>query len=407
MSKKLKKLCAVLMVIFVVTVASINMQVSPILQVQACSTIAECREQAQQTRDNIANLAGQEEGLGENLASIQNEISQSRSDIANAEIRIRGLVNRIEELEDEIEDLREQIYDTREIINETDERIEELIELISLRMRATQRLNNSNSTLTQLTTANNLNTFVQIVRDAQRVAANDASMMEELTELTETNRKLYESLQTGVKELEEQTKLFLELQANEEHERLTLAATQRQLLEDEQRLQGELDALFEEMLSEEERLAAIEAAEEILRRVPAPNSYGLAHPLPGAVVTSNFGPRWGTHHSGIDLVIPGDVRAPIFAAAAGTVTYAGWNHSFGWWVRIAHSINGERVDTVYAHLRYPAPVVAGEIVEQGQVIGIKGNTGHSFGAHLHFEVHPGGFRFGIPRGVDPRYWIQF
>ena len=77
----------------------------------------------------------------------------------------------------------------------------------------------------------------------------------------------------------------------------------------------------------------------------------------------------------------------------------------GWYVVISHNINGQRVDTLYGHLRYQPPVSAGDVVTQGQRIGTKGSTGFSTGPHLHFEVHPGGFSWNA--GVNPREWINF
>jgi len=127
--------------------------------------------------------------------------------------------------------------------------------------------------------------------------------------------------------------------------------------------------------------------------------------MPGARATSEFGPRWGRHHAGIDLVVSGNPSAPVLAAATGTVTINQWHNSLGWYVVISHNINGQRVDTLYAHLRYQPSVGVGTVVSQGQRVGTKGNTGQSFGAHLHFEVHPGGWAWG--NSVNPRLWINF
>jgi len=127
--------------------------------------------------------------------------------------------------------------------------------------------------------------------------------------------------------------------------------------------------------------------------------------MPGARVTSEFGPRWGRHHAGIDLAVVGNPSAPVLAAAAGTVTVSQWHDSLGWFVVITHNINGQTVATLYAHLRYTPPVSVGTVVSQGQRIGTKGNTGQSQGAHLHFEVHPGGWAWG--NSVNPRQWITF
>jgi len=53
--------------------------------------------------------------------------------------------------------------------------------------------------------------------------------------------------------------------------------------------------------------------------------------------------------------------------------------------------NGEY--SAYEHLKYKgAKVKVGEKVKQGQLIGYSGNTGYTFGPHLHFEV----FRFTGP-----------
>ena len=136
---------------------------------------------------------------------------------------------------------------------------------------------------------------------------------------------------------------------------------------------------------------------------PAPSSGGLSHPMPGARVSSEFGPRNGRHHSGVDLVVAGNQSAPVVAAASGTVTINQWHNSLGWYVVISHDINGQRVDTLYAHLRYQSSAGIGSVVSQGTRIGTKGSTGHSTGAHLHFEVHPGGWAWG--NAVNPRNWV--
>ncbi len=88
-------------------------------------------------------------------------------------------------------------------------------------------------------------------------------------------------------------------------------------------------------------------------------------------------------HKGVDLAAP--VGTPIYAAAAGRVIKAfptGYNGGFGKMVVIQHS-NG--TSTLYAHMS-AVKVSTGQKVSQGQTIGLMGNTGHSFGSHLHIEV---------------------
>jgi murein DD-endopeptidase MepM/ murein hydrolase activator NlpD len=114
-----------------------------------------------------------------------------------------------------------------------------------------------------------------------------------------------------------------------------------------------------------------------------PSSAGLVWPVSGPV-TSPFGYRWGRLHAGIDIGVP--YGTPIHAAASGTVVLAGWTGGYGNYTCIDH---GGGLATCYAHQSSYA-VSGGAAVSQGQVIGYVGNTGHSFGAHLHFEVRING-----------------
>ncbi|MER7168557.1 peptidoglycan DD-metalloendopeptidase family protein [Micromonospora sp. NPDC000207] len=126
------------------------------------------------------------------------------------------------------------------------------------------------------------------------------------------------------------------------------------------------------------------------------------NPMPGAAVTSCYGPRWGTLHAGIDLALP--AGTPIRAAAAGTVVKAGdVGDGYGISVFVDH---GNGYLTHYAHLSV-ASVAVGAKVTAGQRIGSEGSTGDSTGPHLHFEVHQGGMwnqidpgPFMRERGVD-------
>ncbi|WP_322907134.1 peptidoglycan DD-metalloendopeptidase family protein [Paenibacillus campi] len=105
-------------------------------------------------------------------------------------------------------------------------------------------------------------------------------------------------------------------------------------------------------------------------------------PVSGAIVTSPFGERWGRLHKGIDIV----GSSSVMAADDGVVTYAGTMTGYGNVIIINHR-NG--YETLYGHLNQ-IDVSNGAVVEKGQHIGVMGNTGHSFGRHLHFEVHSSG-----------------
>lgn len=109
----------------------------------------------------------------------------------------------------------------------------------------------------------------------------------------------------------------------------------------------------------------------------------LAKPVSG-VLTSRYGYRWGRTHTGIDIGVP--TGTSVKAAAAGTVTFAGWKGSLGNLVVISH---GNGVQTYYGH-NSRIVVKAGQKVSQGEVVAKAGSTGRSTGPHVHFEVRVNG-----------------
>ena len=100
-----------------------------------------------------------------------------------------------------------------------------------------------------------------------------------------------------------------------------------------------------------------------------------------ARITSRFGSRWGSTHKGLDYGAP--TGTPIKAAAEGTVTFSGWNSGgYGYLVIISH---GNGVQTYYGHASELLCKV-GDYVYEGDTIAKVGNTGDSYGSHLHFEI---------------------
>lgn len=111
---------------------------------------------------------------------------------------------------------------------------------------------------------------------------------------------------------------------------------------------------------------------------------GYIWPAQGTL-TSGYGWRWGRMHAGIDIAAA--IGTPIFAAAPGVITFAGWDDSgYGNLVEIQHP---DGSITLYAH-NNRILVREGQQVEVGQQISEMGSTGNSTGPHLHFEIHPKG-----------------
>ncbi len=132
------------------------------------------------------------------------------------------------------------------------------------------------------------------------------------------------------------------------------------------------------------KLARWDDLQELMHQLP------LQPPLDFYSVSSHYGKRrdpinrrWAMHY-GTDMT--SRLRAPIYATAAGTVTFAGYKGHYGRLVVIAH---GQGLQTKYGHL-HKILVKKGQKVEYRHKIGLLGNSGRSTGPHLHYELHVNG-----------------
>lgn len=98
-------------------------------------------------------------------------------------------------------------------------------------------------------------------------------------------------------------------------------------------------------------------------------------------------------HRGIDIYTNKTADSYIYSAGVGKVIKVHDNDktkkSWGNYVKISH---GENIYTLYAHLKEGIYVKEGQMVDCNTVLGIMGNTGKSYGRHLHYEVYDGGLR---------------
>ncbi len=126
-----------------------------------------------------------------------------------------------------------------------------------------------------------------------------------------------------------------------------------------------------------------------------PRVYGLPGNWPArGAVTSGYGWRSfrgrPNFHSGVDVALP--LGTGVQATGAGVVLGSGWQPSYGWCVLIQHA---EGYSTLYAHLQQTL-AQKGQVVKQGDWIGLSGSSGNSTGPHLHYELWKDGAT------VDPR-----
>jgi len=125
-----------------------------------------------------------------------------------------------------------------------------------------------------------------------------------------------------------------------------------------------------------------------LTTVPEQYAGTLRWPLDAYIVSSEYGERWGKIHKGMDMAA--HVGEPVYAIADGEVIYAGDGlRGYGNVVILRHD---RKMSSLYAQ---------GDQITKGTLIALLGNTGHSTGPHVHFEIRDGDAAVN-PRDVLPK-----
>jgi murein DD-endopeptidase MepM/ murein hydrolase activator NlpD len=219
----------------------------------------------------------------------------------------------------------------------------------------------------------------------------------EITDRVRGLRDQAEDQAVELAELEEREQLAAERILRERDQ---IASAQGQLVSSRDQLasaraekRGALAQVRSQKQDAMEDLASLEAEQArvagALQGAPAlgPVQQGsgqLIWPVSGPI-TGVFGEQRPGHlHAGVDIAAP--EGTPIRAADSGRVAIAGWVGGYGNYTCVQHTAS---MSTCYGH-QSRFGTSTGASVQQGQVIGYVGNTGNSFGAHLHFEVRING-----------------
>ena len=406
----------------------------PVDDVSAAS-IADLKEKRQEIQsksseieDTINETNGQIEVLQKEQQEVNNEINRIDLAIGDTTTKISEKNAQIAELNTEIEKLNREI---EELIK----RIKERNEVLKERAVSYQESGGMVSYLDVLVGAQSFSDFIDRVGAVAVILEADQSILKEQN----ADKEALEQKQTKVKndlaEVEKMRQELETLKANLDSQKVeknklmaslekkeAVASEKVMSLEEQNDILSGQDAAIQKAIElEQQRQAELkrqqeEAAAAAARAAASSNSAGettqsevstvpvsggsFTRPAAGAV-TSGFGYRsfnGGGFHYGVDIAKSGSV--PIVAAADGVVNRSYNSSSYGNTVMISHSINGQTYTTLYAHLS-SRTVGNMQVVSKGQVIGYMGNTGDSFGQHLHFELHRGAWNAAKSNAINP------
>ncbi|MBS4200363.1 peptidoglycan DD-metalloendopeptidase family protein [Bacillus sp. FJAT-49732] len=386
--------------------------------------------------------------ISDRQSELEAEMKQLERQISDTDQKITEKQNQIEETKAEIEKLKKEIKDLKT-------RIKKRNDLLLERARNIQQNGGSIKFIDVLLGAESFGDFIDRISvistlvnadkeiieeqkaDQAMLEANQQKVEKELASLNDMLKEL-ESLKADLKNQNaKKAQIMKELAAQKKHlesEKMSMEEEAELLKAQEVALQKAI-TLEKDRIAEEKRIAAEaarKAEEERKAREAAesannnnnnnsgtsgqesnsgsnnvskpPVSSGLFSRPAVGYISSGFGGRWGAMHAGVDIAASGPV--PIVAAANGVVSRSYTSSSYGNVVFVVHHLNGQTYETVYAHMRSRS-VSEGQVVSKGQQLGVMGNTGHSYGQHLHFELHVGLWNMSKSNAVDPRRYISF
>ena len=133
-----------------------------------------------------------------------------------------------------------------------------------------------------------------------------------------------------------------------------------------------------------------------------------AFAAPGSYASSADSHGPAGHHTGIDFgshLVPFKAieNQPVRSTTPGTVVINSYNSTMGNWVGVYYA--KDNVTITYWHMNKRLAPAVGTWIERGTVVGLVGNTGNSFGAHLHVQINRGrGFYYS--GHIKPWGWVH-
>ncbi len=410
-NNKLKKVLSLLLA-FVIIVGTLSVSAFALTDEEREQKQAEKEKLQQEIEANekkIEELEAKAAEYDDDVAALQDKIAvlQSQIDLYNKEIAvidadIEKIQLQINDINDEIEKLQGQIAKLDKEIVEHEQAKVDTYKVLGERIRASY-MSGPSTPLEYLLTSDEFEfvSYLERVELLQRIAEKDDETVTQLENIIIEHTETIEEIESV--KARHNTKIEeLDVAKSDYESKKQEKVAVRKTVEDSQaEYNADLDkikSIVSGFDAQSEKLKAAndkrdEAMQKLDEEMAGKNLYygsgntngKMRWPLPGGdvYISSSYKWRWGRMHNGIDTCRwSGTQGADVVACADGTIDSASWNGGYGNLIIVNH---GEGVVSYYAHLSgYNCSV--GQKVKAGQVIGYAGNTGYSFGAHLHFGL---------------------
>jgi murein DD-endopeptidase MepM/ murein hydrolase activator NlpD len=330
------------------------------------------------------------EAMGAEISALEGQVSALRNQEAAAEEELVAKQAELDKAEAELREAMDRLETLRGRLKRA---------LVVLRERLVAIYTYGSTDITSVVlSAEDYGDMVARTEYFDAINESDQKLAERVRELRDEAKKLVRVRKTAKLTIEKARDQIAAKEQRLEVTRSTLESREGALVAARAKRRQTLNGVQGELHQHEEVAADLRAsiAAEIAAAtggmplpagpLPSPSAAGFIWPIEGTL-TSGFGYRWGRMHEGVDIAAA--EGTPIRAAADGTVILMQSEYESGGYGNYTCIDHGGGLSTCYAHQSSFA-TSTGAQVSQGDLIGYVGNTGHSYGAHLHFEVRING-----------------
>jgi murein DD-endopeptidase MepM/ murein hydrolase activator NlpD len=357
------------------------------IRAQLGSNLADALAAQQQLRQSLQDNATQQVAVQGQITAVEQKIADLETQIENAQQREAMLWQRIQGERDQLRELARAVYVAPQsplVILAEAHSLSDLLTRIADLNVAGSRASDLKTALAQ--DLSDLQVQRQKEQDARDEQVKQRDQLDsELSQLQDLQAQQDKSMaELEVKIAQTRTELYL---LSKQSSQLAQQVTDMLQQQEDTIIAAAMQAVWTQvqLWTQSNNVGSIATS------AGHSTKYRFIWPEPQAQISQGFGPStfwfeppYGGYphfHTGIDMVEP--FGSPVYAADDGIVALVGSSSSgYGNYVVIAHSGG---LDTLYGHLS-AAVVKVGQLVAQGQPIGLEGSTGNSTGPHLHFEL---------------------
>lgn len=356
------------------------------------------------------------------LKEVQAQKSETVKQVEEISTQISDYQSQIDELDGKISEMNTKIGEAEKKLKEAEEDYSKQEDLLNKRLVATYEAGET-SYLDFLLSSDSITDLISNYFLVTEVATSDTELLEKIQKQKEQIEEAKKTLEDSKKELAtskaSKQSISTQLQTAKKEKNQQVA----KLSQDEKQIQEQIDELRSASSQIEKEIKAAQA--RYAAQIAALNnknngnsssgsnnssgggSYNgggkgiLQRPVSSGPITATMYYSNGSYHGALDYGVP--EGTPVYSAADGVViTTANLTYSYGTHVVIQHAGG---LQSWYAHGTSGSICVSpGQTVSRGQMIMKSGNTGKSFGAHLHFEVRVAPYNYNSCR-VDPRNYF--